>query len=876
MAEELLIDINIKGEESLPKLDENLDKVVKTGKKTTNAMAELRKEIKDAKADMLKYAEGTDEYNNAMKRAAAGADRMTDINGKLKASQRDVGVVAKNVASSISGLAGGFAAAQGVVALFGVENEELTKTMVKLQAVLNVTQGLSNFVDTFDNMKDLWGAIKLRISETVAAKNADTIATNANTAAIEANNIANKSNVKSLNNTRTEVNNLSDSTKNLSNETALVSSNLTKTTNSSLADYSNMIKRVKEENILLNQVNKDYQKQLKKVSDINDPIEQQFIRIKKEQIEDNKELINQNNQHIQAISQLTKNQTTFVGTMIKSISVMAAYALAIGGAIYVITKLIEWINKIPEDIKLNVEIGSEAINQTKTLREETLKFQDDYAKAQKNNDYQQLKGLDDIAKKQYGLSQAQINTINHTADGWKTFFKEYIKLAEDTYYNEALIKKRVDLQMQMDVAKSTIELGVQEGQITERRYKALQAIAKKNGILNSLMAIGAEKPVLESLKNINEIEKKLKSLDKLQPKTSGNYFTNISETKDIKQTVTQNVQYGQFEMPDKKRLEEINKAFSEASKNIKVKNNFSLIGTDKDAEYELSKLKELYEKGKITTDEYLSKKYDILKFAEDRGIQLTETAYNTQAEIVERAEQRKREAIEKTIATIQASLDTSSMVTSALSELAQAEMDTINAKYDEKQNKAEQDYYNQVELINKSSASEDEKTKLLEDLDNQKLANEEKNEEERYKALKKNFELKKKLDIATAWINAASGIVSIWSHSTELGPIIGPIIAGVQSAAMLALTAAQTKSIMAQRMDTPVSTAASKSSSSSSTSTNVTLNNAKLNPTQTSLISKEENINKMNQQTYSAGVVKVSDINKVQNTVTVRNNNTSY
>ena len=57
--------------------------------------------------------------------------------------------------------------------------------MLKVQSALTVTQGISNFVDAFDSMKDLWGAIKLRITETVAAKNADTIATNANTASIK-------------------------------------------------------------------------------------------------------------------------------------------------------------------------------------------------------------------------------------------------------------------------------------------------------------------------------------------------------------------------------------------------------------------------------------------------------------------------------------------------------------------------------------------------------------------------------------------------------------------------------------------------------------------------------------------------------------------
>lgn len=889
MAEELLINIDIKGEDSLNNLETKLDKTAKTGKKTTNALAELRKVLKDSKADMVKYEEGTDEYNAALKRAASSADKLRDINDKVIFSQKDVGVVAKNVAGSVAGLAAGFATAQGVIGLFGAENEALTKTMLKVQSALTVTQGLSNFVDAFDSMKDLWGAIKLRITETVAAKNADTIATNANTVAVEANNIANKSNVKSLNNTRTEVNNLSDSTKNLSNETALVSSNLTKTTNSSLADYSNMIKRVKEENILLNQVNKDYQKQLKKVSDINDPIEQQFIRNTKEKIKGNKELINQNNQHIQAISQLTKNQTTFVGTMIKSIAVMGAYALAIGGAIYVITKLIEWINKIPQNIKLNVEIGSEAINQTKTLREDILKFQSDYTRAQQNNNFQHLKGLDEIAKKQYGLSQAQINNINNTKDGWKQFFKDYLKLAEDTYYNEALIKRTVEKQILLETAEA--ELNANQN-IIDKYSEQLNAAREKNVSKVGVNTIGMLKTITNSeyiemskvvsnlkgqqddlKKKIEESKKSLETLNLVKPKESANYFTNIVETKDIKQTVTQNVQYGQFEMPDSNQVKEYLDKLEKPKVEFKP---FSLVGTDKDAEYELSKLKELYEKGKITTDEYLSKKYDILKFAEDRGIDLTETSYNVQAQIVENAEEKKRESIRKTAQAFEDSIETASMLNEALSTLNQAEMDEINAKADLRKEQNEQEYQDQIKLINNSKMSEEEKNKALTNLENDRLKNDENIEAQRYKLLKKQFNIQKGIDIAQAWINASSGIVGIWSRSYEGGLFGGPVIASIQSAALVALAAAQTKAIAARRMDRPVQTAGATTSTSSTSSYAPKLNNAALNPTKTSLTSKEENINKMNNYKQTQSVVKVSDINNVQKIVSVRNNNTSY
>lgn len=898
MAEELLINIDIKGEDSLNNLETKLDNTAKTGKKTTNALTELRKVLKDSKADMVKYEEGTDEYNAALKRAASSADKLRDINDKVIFSQKDVGVVAKNVAGSVAGLAAGFATAQGVIGLFGAENEALTKTMLKVQSALTVTQGISNFVDAFDSMKDLWGAIKLRIMETVAAKNADTIATNANTASINANNVANQTNIKSLNNTRTEVNNLSDSTKNLNTETALVSSNLTKTTNSSLADYSNMIKRVKEENILLNQVNKDYQKQLKKVSDINDPIEQQFIINTKEKIKGNKELINQNNQHIQAISQLTKNQTTFVGTMIKSIAVMGAYAVAIGGAIYVITKLIEWINKIPEDIKLNVEIGSEAINQTKTLREDILKFQSDYTRAQQNYDkaqnksnFQRLKGLEEIAKKQYGLSQTQINNINNTTDGWKKFFKDYLKLAEDTYYNEALIKRTVEKQILLETAEAELN----SNQIIIDKYsEQLNAAREKNVSKFDVNTIGMLKTVTSAeyiemskvvsnlkgqqddlKKKIEESKKSLETLSLVPQRTSSNYFkTEITET--VKKEVnveTYNKSYKNYEnfgQPDTSSLDDYYKNAADViSKNLDT--NLTTMSTT-----ELNVLNKQYNKGLLTTEEYLQEKYDLLKFAEDNGIDLTETAFNVQAQIVENAEERKRESIRKTAQAFEDSIETASMLNDALSTLNQAEMDEINAKADLRKEQNEQEYQDQIKLINNSKMSEEEKNKALTNLENDRLKNDENIEAQRYKMLKKQFDIQKGIDIAQAWINAASGVVGIWSRSYQGGLFGGPVIAGIQSAALVALAAAQTKAIAARRMDRPVQTAGATASTSSTSSYAPKLNNAALNPTKTSLTSKDENINKMNNYKQTQSVVKVSDINNVQNIVRVRNNNASY
>ena len=83
-------------------------------------------------------------------------------------------------------------------------------------------------------------------------------------------------------------------------------------------------------------------------------------------------------------------------------------------------------------------------------------------------------------------------------------------------------------------------------------------------------------------------------------------------------------------------------------------------------------------------------------------------------------------------------------------------------------------------------------------------------------------------------------------------------------------TLANIKSIRAQRIDAPSSSSGSSSSSSATTSY------AALSPTSSSITSKEENLNSINNSSSgTTTVVTVSDINNVQNKVSVRDNNTS-
>ena len=55
----------------IPNLDQNLQKVQKSANKTQNEFTKLSKELREAKAGMISAAEGSDEYNEALKKSSS-------------------------------------------------------------------------------------------------------------------------------------------------------------------------------------------------------------------------------------------------------------------------------------------------------------------------------------------------------------------------------------------------------------------------------------------------------------------------------------------------------------------------------------------------------------------------------------------------------------------------------------------------------------------------------------------------------------------------------------------------------------------------------------------------------------------------------------
>ena len=103
----------------------------------------FKQQLKDAKNEaqlmVITFGEFSAEALAAQKKVAELSDKMDDFNDRVKALNPDKFAKVQTV---VNGVASGFAAAQGAMALFGNESEDLQKTLVKVQGAMALAQGL--------------------------------------------------------------------------------------------------------------------------------------------------------------------------------------------------------------------------------------------------------------------------------------------------------------------------------------------------------------------------------------------------------------------------------------------------------------------------------------------------------------------------------------------------------------------------------------------------------------------------------------------------------------------------------------------------------------------------------------------------------------
>lgn len=179
------------------------------------AHVSLRGRIRELREEMALYREQYGDQTAKYREMAAELGRLQDIQGDIQTQGKILSndeAQFQGIISGLNGVVGGFTAAQGAVALFAGENENLQKIMLKVQSLMSITMGLQQVsqalnkdsafrLATINGLKEWWNKLTAigrgeQVAETVA-KTADTTATIAqtsatttNTAAVQANTAA--------------------------------------------------------------------------------------------------------------------------------------------------------------------------------------------------------------------------------------------------------------------------------------------------------------------------------------------------------------------------------------------------------------------------------------------------------------------------------------------------------------------------------------------------------------------------------------------------------------------------------------------------------------------------------------------------------------
>jgi hypothetical protein len=149
-------------------LEEFLDALKNGPPEAEKATESLRQRLKNLTTQIaelkLRGEDNTEQFKELVIEAGRVKDAMADAGQEIKNVASDTSAF-DGLISAASGVAGGFAVAQGVTALFGEESEELQKTLLRVNAAMSILQGLQQVQNVLQKE-----SAASRLLDTIAAK----------------------------------------------------------------------------------------------------------------------------------------------------------------------------------------------------------------------------------------------------------------------------------------------------------------------------------------------------------------------------------------------------------------------------------------------------------------------------------------------------------------------------------------------------------------------------------------------------------------------------------------------------------------------------------------------------------------------------------
>jgi hypothetical protein len=147
---------------------------VKTGNSATSVKS-VKAELRELKTAMAGLEIGSQQFTNMAQRAGQLEDAIGDANAAVKAFNPEAKFQA--FAGVLGGVANGFSVVQGTMALFGSENKEVEKAILKTQAAIAIATGINGLMGMKDAFVILGTVIKTQVVAAFATMRAAIIST---------------------------------------------------------------------------------------------------------------------------------------------------------------------------------------------------------------------------------------------------------------------------------------------------------------------------------------------------------------------------------------------------------------------------------------------------------------------------------------------------------------------------------------------------------------------------------------------------------------------------------------------------------------------------------------------------------------------------
>ena len=148
-----VIDETGKQADALLREEQQLKKAQQAAEQNANAHTSLRMQLRNVREQLAQMEEaglrGTDTFKKLQQEAGRLANAIGDAQTQARIFSHDNAGL-QGMIAGLSGVAGAFSAAQGAVAIFAGENENLQKIMLKVQALMSITMGLQQVANALN------------------------------------------------------------------------------------------------------------------------------------------------------------------------------------------------------------------------------------------------------------------------------------------------------------------------------------------------------------------------------------------------------------------------------------------------------------------------------------------------------------------------------------------------------------------------------------------------------------------------------------------------------------------------------------------------------------------------------------------------------